>query len=49
MVELKFFEPSDFMQLIEWIDSPRFLFQWGGPAFEYPLTETQLKKIYREL
>lgn len=44
MVELKVFEKADFKQLIDWIDSPEFLLQWGGPAFEYPLTEQQLEK-----
>ncbi|KKI92702.1 aminoglycoside adenylyltransferase [Bacillus sp. SA1-12] len=44
MIELKYFERSDFKQLINWIDSPQFLLQWGGPAFEYPLTADQLEK-----
>lgn len=44
MVELKYFERTDFKKLIDWIDSPQFLLQWGGPAFAYPLTENQLEK-----
>lgn len=44
MVELKIFEKADFQQLIDWVDSPEFLLQWGGPAFEFPLTEKQLEK-----
>lgn len=44
MVELKYFERSDFKQLIDWIDSPEFLLQWGGPVFDYPLNDNQLKK-----
>lgn len=44
MVKLKYFERIDFKQLIDWIDSPQFLLQWGGPAFAYPLTENQLEK-----
>lgn len=44
MVELKYFERSDFKQFIDWINSPKFLLQWGGPAFEYPLTENQLER-----
>jgi RimJ/RimL family protein N-acetyltransferase len=44
MVKLKYFESIDFKQLIDWIDSPQFLLQWGGPAFSYPLTENQLEK-----
>ncbi|MFO6498876.1 MULTISPECIES: GNAT family N-acetyltransferase [Bacillus] len=44
MVELKYFEYSDFSQLMKWIDSPEFLLQWGGPAFNYPLNDAQLGK-----
>ncbi|MEH7380946.1 GNAT family protein [Bacillus sp. JJ1533] len=44
MIELQYFERSDFRQLIDWIDTPQFLLQWGGPAFEYPLTESQLEE-----
>lgn len=44
MIELEYFERPDFNQLIRWIDSPEFLLQWGGPQFDYPLNENQLKK-----
>ncbi|MEN1936181.1 GNAT family protein [Paenibacillus sp. 102] len=44
MIELKYFERSDFKQLIDWIDSEKFLLQWGGPVFSYPLQEKQLEK-----
>jgi RimJ/RimL family protein N-acetyltransferase len=44
MVELNFFEQSDFKQLIDWIETPEFLLQWGGPAFDFPLTINQLEK-----
>ena len=44
MIELDFFEQSDFKQLIDWIESPQFLLQWGGPAFDFPLTINQLEK-----
>ncbi|MEH7238887.1 GNAT family N-acetyltransferase [Bacillus sp. JJ1562] len=44
MIELQYFERSDFRQLIDWIDTPQFLLQWGGPAFVYPLTESQLEE-----
>ena len=44
MIELKYFERSDFKQLINWVDSPEFLLQWSGPLFDYPLNETQLEK-----
>ncbi|PLS03671.1 GNAT family N-acetyltransferase [Neobacillus cucumis] len=44
MIELCYFERPDFQQLISWIESPEFLLQWSGLAFEYPLTEEQLEK-----
>lgn len=44
MIKLQYFERTDFKQLIDWIDSPAFLLQWSGSAFEYPLTEEQLGK-----
>ena len=44
MIELKYFERLDFRQLIDWVDTPQFLLQWGGPAFDYPLTVSQLEK-----
>jgi RimJ/RimL family protein N-acetyltransferase len=44
MIELEYFEHSDFTQLINWIDSPKSLLQWGGPAFGFPLTTDQLEK-----
>lgn len=44
MIQFKFFERSDFEQLINWIDSPEFLLQWSGPQFQFPLTEQQLEK-----
>ncbi|SFL46192.1 Protein N-acetyltransferase, RimJ/RimL family [Gracilibacillus orientalis] len=43
MIELKFFERSDFQQLIDWIETPEFLLQWGGPNFSFPLDELQLE------
>jgi RimJ/RimL family protein N-acetyltransferase len=44
MIELKYFEPSDFQRLINWIKTPEFLLQWGGPNFSYPLNDLQLEK-----
>ncbi|MCL6602226.1 MAG: GNAT family N-acetyltransferase [Paenibacillus sp.] len=43
MIILEHFERTDFKQLIEWIDSPKFMLQWGGRTFSYPLTEQQLE------
>lgn len=47
MVKLNYFGRSDFNQLIKWIDSPEFLLQWGGPAFDYPLDDEQLEKYIK--
>ncbi|KAB2328703.1 GNAT family N-acetyltransferase [Cytobacillus depressus] len=44
MIELQYFERTDFKQLINWVSSPQFLRHWGGPAFQYPLSENQLEK-----
>ena len=43
MIELHYFERSDFKQLINWVESPEFLLQWSGPGFTYPLDEQQLE------
>lgn len=48
MIELKYFEQSDFKQLIEWSGSPEFLMQWSGPSFTYPLDESQLINYINE-
>jgi RimJ/RimL family protein N-acetyltransferase len=44
MVELKYFERSDFDQLIKWVASAEFLLQWSGSQFDYPLNEAQLEQ-----
>lgn len=44
MIELQYFERFHFNQLINWIDTPEFLLQWGGPNFTFPLNEQQLEK-----
>jgi len=43
MIELQYFDVSDFQQLINWIDTPEFLLQFSGPFFNFPLTEEQLE------
>jgi RimJ/RimL family protein N-acetyltransferase len=48
MIELTFFKRSDFTQLINWINTPEFLLQWGGPNFSYPLTEQQLENYLKD-
>lgn len=44
MIELDFFKREDFKVLIDWMDTPELLQQWGGSGFTYPLTEDQLEK-----
>jgi RimJ/RimL family protein N-acetyltransferase len=43
VIKLEHFERTDFEQLIEWIDSPKYLLQWGGQTFSFPLNEKQLE------
>lgn len=47
MIRLRFFEQSDFQQLIDWIKTPAFLMQWGGPNFHFPLDEPQLEEYLK--
>ncbi|WP_100065382.1 GNAT family N-acetyltransferase [Miniphocaeibacter massiliensis] len=44
MIKLEYFTREDFKQLINWIESEEFLWQWSAHTFEYPLTESQLEK-----
>ncbi|WP_257348742.1 GNAT family N-acetyltransferase [Pseudalkalibacillus decolorationis] len=47
MIYLKYFDRSDVKQLVNWIDSPELLLQWGGPEFNYPLDETQIEQYIK--
>lgn len=47
MIKLRYFEREDFQQLIDWVDTPEFLLQWGGPQFQYPLTVSQLEEYIK--
>ena len=43
VIKLRPFSPAGFPRLIQAIDSPRQLVQWGGPSqFTFPLSEVQL-------
>ncbi|MEC3882310.1 GNAT family protein [Halobacillus sp. HZG1] len=42
MLQLIPFEEKDFPTILGWVKSPRFLMQWGGPMFSFPLTHQQL-------
>jgi RimJ/RimL family protein N-acetyltransferase len=48
MLELQKFEKSDFGRLIGWIPDERFLVQWAGPLFTWPLDEQQLDKYVKD-
>ncbi|GEA61527.1 GNAT family N-acetyltransferase [Vibrio comitans] len=43
-MEFIVFEESDYAQLIDWIDSKELNYLWGGPAYEYPLSHSQIKR-----
>ena len=48
MLKLQKFEKSDFDKLIGWLHDKRFLIQWAGPIFTWPLDEGQLDKYLKE-
>ena len=48
MIQLRYFEPADFKQLIDWVETPEFMLQWGGPSFVFPLTEFQLEEYLKD-
>lgn len=48
MITLKYFELTDFDQLIEWSEDEAFLLQWAGPQFKYPLTPDQLVEYLKD-
>ena len=48
MIELRYFGIPDFQQLINWIETPEFLLQWGGPHFSFPLNEDQLENYIKD-
>jgi RimJ/RimL family protein N-acetyltransferase len=43
VIKLEHFERTDFARLMDWIDSPKFMLQWGGRTFSFPLNEQQLE------
>ena len=44
MIELKAFRKKDIPILLNWVPDDKFLLQWAGPIFRYPLTKSQLSK-----
>ena len=43
MIKLELFEPADFQQLIDWIDSEELLIKWSGTLFSFPLTMSSME------
>ncbi|NQU68247.1 MAG: GNAT family N-acetyltransferase [Candidatus Marinimicrobia bacterium] len=41
-IKLTPFEKENIPLLIQWIQTPKFLLQWAGPGYSYPLTEEQV-------
>ena len=48
MITLQPFQRSHMKKLIEWIETPEFLLQWGGPNFTFPLDENQIERYMEE-
>ncbi|MFQ6609989.1 MAG: GNAT family N-acetyltransferase [Fidelibacterota bacterium] len=42
IITLEPFEKADIARLISWIPSAKFLLQWAGPGYCFPLTEDQI-------
>ena len=47
-IQLVPFTNQDFDELIRWSGDARFLMQWAGPMFHYPLTREQLVTYNQE-
>ncbi len=43
-MELRAFEQKDYDLLIDWIDSDKLNYQWGGPKFDFPLDFDQIRQ-----
>ena len=42
MIELRAFEETDIPRLLGWVPDARFLLQWAGPQYKFPLDSSQL-------
>lgn len=42
MIRLEEFKHNDFNRFINWIDNEKFMYQFAGPIFTFPVTEKQL-------
>lgn len=43
MIRLEYFEPTDFDQLINWINTEELLINWAGSLFSFPLTKASME------
>lgn len=48
MIRLEKFSESDFDRFISWIDNEKFMYQFAGPVFAFPITHQQLNKYISE-
>ncbi len=48
MIKIYKFETIDIPRLIAWIPDARFLLQWAGPQYTFPLDEAQFMKTYEQ-
>jgi RimJ/RimL family protein N-acetyltransferase len=50
MIKLELIKDEDFNKVVQWNKekSKDFLIQWAGPAFEFPLTEEQLRQFFKD-
>lgn len=44
MIRLEKFTDVDFEQFISWMDTEKFMYQFGGASFSFPVTVTQLNE-----
>lgn len=44
MIRLEKFTEDDFEQFISWMDNEKFMYQFGGSSFSFPVTVEQLKE-----
>jgi len=44
MIQLEQFTEDDFELFISWISTEKFMYQFGGASFSFPVTEAQLKE-----
>jgi RimJ/RimL family protein N-acetyltransferase len=48
MIKFEKFTETDFNRFISWIDSERFMYQFAGSGFTFPITKSQLNHYISE-